>query len=385
MMRHVSSRSAGLIVLLSMSAWGCQAEPSTEMQQRPVLVPTPAGQPAPMPMQMAAAASGMGGAMVVPQTMPMDMGMSMGMDMDMPMDAEAAQAPEDLSVVPDLLSETGLYVDTPGRVLGEGVRFYAPKYALWTDGADKARWLRLPPDTQIDTSDLDRWRFPVGTKIWKEFAKDGVPLETRYMAKYGPDGMDWVFMAYQWEADGSDAIAVPFGVENTAGTEHDIPDDLTCLKCHEGLPDGALGVSAIQLSHEMEGLTLAGLGAEGLLTNPVTGDLRIPGDAVAEQALGYLHGNCGHCHNPTGGEAYTKNATILFWQESEALGSVEETSTYTRMVTETGGDLELLQLSVDRMRSRPDMQMPPVGTEVVDDRGSAIVEAWVQRLVDASR
>lgn len=363
---------------LAVSAWGlCAAcEPDSNQATASVFGP-PAPTPMPAPVTMPVATPVVpsepapAGAAPVAPTPPANP----------PGPGPGPETPEDLSVAPDLLSETGLFSDTPSQQLGDGVQAYAPKYKLWSDNAEKRRWVRLPPGAQIDTSDMDHWRYPIGTKIWKEFAKDGQLLETRYMAKYGPDGMDWVFMAYQWSPDGSDATAVPDGVKNTAGTEHDIPNDLTCLKCHEGLPDGALGFSAIQLSHTEPGLNLAQLINEGRLTHPPAGDLVLPGDEVAQAALGYLHANCGHCHNPLGGEAFNKNSLIIYWQLADQLSSVEATSTYVNMVVNTDYKLDLLVKGVDRMRSRPEKQMPPVATEFVDEQGVAAVDAWVQRLV----
>lgn len=289
--------------------------------------------------------------------------------------------PASLAKPPEQLSKTGLFADMKSQALGAGVEAYEPKYALWSDGADKRRWLRLPPGSTIDTSDMDYWKFPEGTKIWKEFSKDGKVLETRYMAKYGPDGMDWVYLAYQWNEAGTDAVAVPGGAENVGGTAHDIPSDLTCLKCHEGLEDGALGVGAIQLSHDAEGLTLATLIERGLLSDPPAGSVNLPGDEATQQALGYLHANCGTCHNPKGGEAFSKNAAIIYLQSAKQLGSVEQTTTYKEMVTRTNGNLSLLLKGVERMMSRPEKQMPPVASELVDKEGVALVDAWNKQLV----
>jgi hypothetical protein len=47
-----------------------------------------------------------------------------------------------------------------------------------------------------------------------------------------------------------------------------------------------LGVTAIQLSHDLDGVTLAALAAEGRLSNPPAAPFTIPGGPVAEQALG---------------------------------------------------------------------------------------------------
>lgn len=295
--------------------------------------------------------------------------------------ASLPPTPESLAKAPKLLSKTGLFADMTTREVGAGVQPYEPKYALWSDGAEKRRWVRFPAGTPIDTSDMDYWKFPPGTEIWKEFAKDGQVLETRYMAKYGADGMDWVYLAYQWNAEGTDAVAMPNGAENVAGTDHDIPSDLTCLKCHEGLGDGALGIGAIQLSHDGEGLTLATLIEDGLLSDPPAGPVVLPGDEATQQALGYLHANCGTCHNPRGGEAYSKNAAIIYLQSTKQLGTVEQTTTYQEMVTRTHGNLSLLLKGVDRMKSRPANQMPPVASEEVDDMGVRVVDAWNKQLL----
>src|SRR5262245_7866666 len=73
-----------------------------------------------------------------------------------------------VSRAPQRLSETGLFADIGRETLAPGVVAYAPRFQLWSDGAEKRRWLWLPPGTRIDTSDMDSWVFPVGTKLWKE-------------------------------------------------------------------------------------------------------------------------------------------------------------------------------------------------------------------------
>src|SRR5688572_31053294 len=61
---------------------------------------------------------------------------------------------------------------------------------LWADGATKRRWLFLPDGAQIDSADPDHWRFPAGTRLWKEFTRDGVRVETRIMHKTGDGDAD---------------------------------------------------------------------------------------------------------------------------------------------------------------------------------------------------
>ena len=97
---------------------------------------------------------------------------------------------------PPKLSDTGLYRDAATRAIADGIRPYSPQYPLWTDGATKLRWVSLPKGSTIDATDGDAWRFPVGTRFWKQFSFDGRPVETRYIEKTG-DGT-WIFAAYVW-------------------------------------------------------------------------------------------------------------------------------------------------------------------------------------------
>src|SRR5882672_4468441 len=105
-------------------------------------------------------------------------------------------SPGRLSQEPAKLSATGLFADLPSESLVEGVVAYRPQFELWSDGASKRRWIYLPPGTRIDSSDMDAWQFPEGTKFWKEFTRDGVRVETRLLHKVGPQAGDWVGVSY---------------------------------------------------------------------------------------------------------------------------------------------------------------------------------------------
>src|SRR5690606_11039614 len=69
----------------------------------------------------------------------------------------------DGAVLPGELRCTGLYSDWEARTLRCGVTAYAPGYELWSDGAEKQRYVWLPPGATIDVSDPDDWDYPVGT------------------------------------------------------------------------------------------------------------------------------------------------------------------------------------------------------------------------------
>jgi len=288
------------------------------------------------------------------------------------------------------LSETGLYSDTAKGTLAAGVVEYRPHYQLWTDGAVKKRWVYLPPNTKIDTSDMDYWVYPVGTKLWKEFVRDTVRVETRLLWK--TSDTEWQMMAYQWNSTGTDADAVPGGVQNASGTQHDIPSSGDCLTCHGKMKDRAASFTAIQLSHNLGGLNLGDLISQGKLTNPPSGPFTLPGNQTDQDALGYLHANCGVCHNDTS-FVFTL-VDMQLWLKTGNLGSVKTTDTYlstankslTASNPSTGkarlvpGDPATSDIHI-RMNQRGTLtQMPVLGTEIVDTVGSKAVDDWIKSL-----
>src|SRR5688572_24193543 len=89
---------------------------------------------------------------------------------------------------PRRLSQTALYRDIADKEVSSSAQEFQPRYVLWSDGADKRRWIRLPAGKSIDTSDLDHWKFPVGTQFYKEFSAGGKRLETRLIEKVADTG-----------------------------------------------------------------------------------------------------------------------------------------------------------------------------------------------------
>ncbi|WP_224366341.1 hypothetical protein [Hyalangium versicolor] len=292
--------------------------------------------------------------------------------------------------VPATLSGTGLFQDIRTRTLAAGVRQFEPVYPLWSDGAEKTRYVQLPDGCPIETSDMDHWVLPVGAKLWKDFVVDGKLLETRFIARYGAGRDDFILGAYVWREDGSDADYTQYGVNNAQGTAHNIPAAKNCKSCHSYLPERALGFSALQLNHAGPGVTLTTLVAEGRLSTASVPELKVPGDAVASQALGYLHANCGNCHNPTGIEF--KNMFSLRLSVNDK--SVEDTATWKtgmgvpveKFVT-PGVEKRIApgnpegSCIVHRMTIRGTTeQMPPLASKVTDSSGLAAIREWVGSL-----
>lgn len=284
-----------------------------------------------------------------------------------------------------LLSETGLYSDIKQGTLAKGVRAFTPQFPLWTDGAKKKRWIYLPEGKQINTSNMDSWVFPVGTKLWKEFAKDGKRIETRLIEKVGEGLQNWVIVAYRWREDQSDADKTLAGGANEQNTTHDIPSAGQCISCHGGTSSAGLGFSAIQLSHDKSETTLSSLIKENKLTHPPKRHFAIPGTELERSVLGYLHANCGHCHHDKNNNAWDNPTTkkpFHFNLKTSQLDSVSQTETYKtginggndRLIIAGAPKESALYKVLDRNR------MPPLGVEQVDQTMLGTIAQWIKQL-----
>ena len=297
-------------------------------------------------------------------------------------------APQAASIVPHTLSESGLYADADTLTVDAAHLAFAPQYPLWTDGAAKRRWLSLPPGSAIDASDPDAWVFPAGTRLWKEFAFAGQRVETRMMERQ-QDGA-WRYAAYAWSADGRDAQLVPERGRRGAyplggGKSHTIPGVNDCKACHQGGRSEVLGFGLIQLAPELDGLI-----ARGVLAGlpPSARAARWTAASETERAaVGYLHGNCGHCHNETGA---LSNLGLSLRQPAGAPSRVAIASTFAQAVKKPAPGLPadaVLRIEprhpersalIARIVSRyPPLQMPPLGTELVDREAVALLQRWI--------
>ncbi len=302
--------------------------------------------------------------------------------------------PADLPV-PDLLSATGLYSDTPAQILNPQVSRFTPRWVLWSDDATKDRYVYIPECSQIDTSDMNDWSLPVGTRLWKSFTRDGTLIETRLTQRVGSGPYDWVMTSYVWNEAFTDAVRTPDGLSNAKGTAHDVPSEAACRQCHGALepkgggrPSRALGFSALQLSHAGSELTLDDLAMAGKLSAPPAAPLDVPGDATTVAALGALHVNCGPCHNASADAV--PQLDLNLWLDA-GLASVEESGAYLTAVGRPNQVFADQQVTGRVVSGSPDESsiwfrmsqrgnnaaMPPVGTEDVDAAGLAAVEAWI--------
>ena len=341
----------------------------------------------------------------------------------------------------DFLSEAGLYSDIENHVIAPGVLEFEPEFKLWSDGAEKRRWIRLPPGGQINTTNMGSWRFPVGTILYKEFSDPltGKRLETRVIQRRasGPP----YYASFIWNEDDTEAVFdstpsnqdpvdIPDGCAECDSPPcdvfptscHVVPRQNQCNECHGGETHNVLGFSAVQLSHDGPGLTLTQLAEEGLLTVPPPPGVTfpVPGTAVERAAIGYLHANCAHCHapnasqnvcfsltNPGGaggmqarvmpGDDEVEDTQIFRFAVDQPLrywiGGIEGNHTDTttgELITRRiePGDAERsavwYRMSVREFGQllpfNDHQQMPTTGTNEVDEVGLGAVETWINSL-----
>lgn len=335
--------------------------------------------------------------------------------------------------MPTLLSQTGLYEDITAaeKKLGAGVYAYNVSYALWSDNAEKHRWVYMPPGAKIQTDafagalGMAFWQFPKGFKLWKEFRSEGKLIETRLLQKKGDGIGAWYMVSFKWNDAGTEATAIPDGEANAMNTMHDIPAVKACEDCHSTMYDNALGFSALQLSHDdpnAGAMTLAKAAELGWFTVPPAAEgYKLPGTKAESDALGYLHANCGMCHNQFS-KVFQAKSSMDLWTRLDQIGTVEGTAAYLSMVCDqwpdktayptapplatcgaghaVGANMDIKDISKmkrivpkdvpnssvhDLMSLRiagmaDPIQMPPLGTEIADPTGLKTVEDWINSL-----
>lgn len=292
---------------------------------------------------------------------------------------------------PALLSQTGLYSDFKNRTIAPGLIEFTPRWSLWSDGAEKRRWMKLPQGKTVDTADMNQWTFPDGTKFWKEFKVGSTIVETRFLWRQGDGWQNWWMGSYVWRQDGSDADYVEPGLANVLGTGHDAPSQVDCVRCHMGVMDVGIGFSAIQLSAPQSS-QLALYSSMGMLSKPATQEYDAPGSGTTKDALISLHANCGHCHVESSWLFAKQTQMVLRLRLTDV--SPQDTGAYAAIGLKAKhedpfygiyniypGRPDLSQAWV-RMNVRDNgiWQMPPVGTKLKDTDGVKVVALWISSL-----
>ncbi|MEL7217381.1 MAG: SO2930 family diheme c-type cytochrome [Pseudomonadota bacterium] len=291
--------------------------------------------------------------------------------------------------VPKALSEFGFFY-SPRLQRSVDLIPYQLNTPLYSDGADKLRFIYVPHGKQITADGDGLLQFPVGTAIIKTFAfGDGNQrrlIETRVLLNRA-DG--WLALPYRWNEEQTDArLALAGGrlpITRPDGTEisYRIPNKNQCKTCHS--KDGEV----IPIGPKLRNLSdkdLAELGvverAETLL--PMWSQRHADGE-IEPFARAYLDVNCAHCHQP-GGSA-SNSGLDLRWEQDDTL-AIGIGKPPVAAGRGSGGHLVSIapgkpdaSILIHRMSStETGVAMPELGKGTVDEEGVAVLREWIERM-----
>ncbi len=300
---------------------------------------------------------------------------------------------------PKKLSDFRFFVDDAGRLPNKNVIPYALNMPLFSDYAEKFRFIYVPQGQKLLPEGEGLLRFPVGSALIKSFGYDHAGtmrlLETRIML-HRADG--WVALPYVWNETQTEAvlklagkrIAVTF--TDPRGTEQSIsyavPNKNQCKECH------ALSRDVTPIGPKLRNIDRASLGrlySAKLLDVKVRSKNPLPiwkkraQMPLESTARGYLDVNCAHCHNPLG--SASNSGLFVTYEETDPikLGIGKRPVAAGR----GSGGLEFAiapgkpekSIMLYRMKSLdPGIAMPEVGRAVVHKEGVALLDRWIRQL-----
>jgi hypothetical protein len=275
---------------------------------------------------------------------------------------------------PRWLSEIAIDPDGADDPWGMGLA-YDVAHPLWTGAGSKRRALRLPDDASIDVSVPESWQLPPGTIAMKTIADADHPLETRLIRT---DGDDTQYEVYAWTDDGSDAERLELDAPTMLAGGHEVPSRLQCRQCHESASSVLLGIDALQLG---DAGMLDELTARGVLSDAITGPRPTAAHAEpnAARVLGWLAGNCVHCHNGGAAEnaSFDLRPDVAFANLVDRPTASSASATGMRVVR-GDPDASVLYVAVAGADAGVDA-MPPVGARL-PDAALDDLRAWIEGL-----
>ena len=317
--------------------------------------------------------------------------------------APPAGKQSEAAAFPRKLSETGLFADTKAMTPAAGLIPYSVNVPLWSDGAEKERYLALPKAKSIKFSREGSWQFPAGTVFVKTFSLDlprGDPasrrrLETRLLV-LGHHG--WVGYTYLWNDEQTDAqlldaaLRRSYDVKTPRGTlkqEWYYPSRADCMACHTPAAGIALGWNTRQINRSerygsQSDNQLHRLAALGVFERPLPDvsanlekypdwDTAIKQPPTATLTRAYLDVNCAICHCPGGTSDtridmrfHTPLGSSHLLNVSPAKGDYGPAG--SKLITPGDPDRSVL---LRRMKMRGEGQMPNLSTNLADEKGGA--------------
>lgn len=299
--------------------------------------------------------------------------------------------------IPASLSNTGCVSPADPKQPAAGLIPFDINAPFWSDGASKQRWMALPNGTTIGVDAAGDWTFPPGTVLMKHFRLGTQLVETRLLMRH-PDGV-WAGYTYEWNSAQTAATRVVGGKTRLWGTQSWIyPSESQCRQCHTAAAGFSLGPETAQLNRNFlypsTGITanqLYTLQHIGMFSAPLPGKpetlprLADPASAAAPvhaRARAWLHTNCSLCHRPGGPTPVAmdlRNATALQGMQACEVSPTQGTLgiANARRIARGAATRSLVHARSNR---RDAYGMPPLGSNLVDSQGVALLANWINGL-----
>lgn len=316
----------------------------------------------------------------------------------------------DTSTYPATLTATGLFSDLADLSPAPGLLPYQINLPFWSDHAIKRRWFSIPDASSRMTWSRDgEWSFPAG-QVWvKHFdieSTRGNPttrkrLETRLLVKNASGAYG---VSYRWNEAGTEAhlvgepgedIDLSISVGGVPQIQRwRIPSRSECMTCHTPQAGFALSTNTRQYNltslipgfagNQIDVLTNGGYFSNHPdSTNLLPRHLRPDetGYPAEARARSYIAVNCAYCHMEGG------TAAPAMWDGRHEL-TLSQTGLILGNASNNGGDpLNKLVVPGSTVHSillnrtaasNGFTRMPPLGSNVSDPAGVALLTEWIQ-------
>jgi len=333
------------------------------------------------------------------------------------------QTSEETAAFPRRLSETGLFTSTERQEPAAGVVPFSVNVQQWADHATAERFLAVPDTGTIVLRDPQErvpsnWgEFPADTVLVKTISMEmerGNPasrrrIETQILHVNGEswrsNSGEWRGYTYVWNDDQTDAVLAPaegldiqlevVDPEAPGGRrQHDwrIHSRSECYYCHNPWAGYRLGFTARQLYRPGEAgdqeqtVALQSLDLLKLADVEDLADRHFvdPYDESADldrRARSYLHVNCAHCHRVGGGGTATIDLRAELDREAMQIVARPTQGTFRIVGAEIVVPGEPLRsVLYYRCAKLGRGRMPHVGSQFVDERALAMLDAWIRDL-----
>jgi uncharacterized repeat protein (TIGR03806 family) len=302
---------------------------------------------------------------------------------------------------PRTLSEYGFFLDAAARTPDRRVIPYELNTPLYSDGADKLRYIFLPDGAKmVDDGEGGLLDLPVGSAIIKTFAfgegDEQRYIETRLLL-HRAEG--WLALPYKWNAEQTEATLALVGARmdltrpDGVQISYQIPNKNQCKNCHQ-LNDVVTPIGP--KSRNLSGSWLKAQTTAGRIeAMPAVHDMvphwsaRADNPDLEKVARGYLDVNCAHCHQP-GGSA-SNSGLDLRWEQDDpyAIGIRKPPVAAGRgagghKVSILPGDPDASILVYRMSSTEPGVAMPELGRSTNDEAGIAAIRAWIKEMEPAS-